>query len=86
MKLPSETMKALTETVFAANSGDTQVLTDRQVCADCIVTAMVVTRRRTVGNEATLAVSWDDSSYSKVSADLVNIYQAVMANKDCKLQ
>jgi len=86
VKLADETMKALTETVFAANSTyNTDRLVDRQICADCIVTALVVTRRKTGGDE-TLASSWDDATQSKVAADLLNIYHAVMANKDCKLQ
>lgn len=86
IKLSAEAMKALTETVFAANSSyNTDGLVDRQICADCIVTALVVTRRKTGGDE-TLASSWDDTSQAKVAADLLTIYQAVMANKDCKLQ
>jgi hypothetical protein len=87
-KLPDETMKAVTETVFAANyTYSTDALQERHTCADCIVTAMVVTRRKTVGDETTtLAASWDDATQAKVAADMLNIYQAVMANKDCKLQ
>jgi hypothetical protein len=86
IKLPDDTMKALTETVFAANSTyNTDGSVDRQICADCIVTALVVTRRKSGGDE-TLASSWDDATQAKVAADLLNIYQAVMANKDCKLQ
>jgi hypothetical protein len=86
IKLSAETMTALTETVFAANSTyNTDGLVDRLTCADCIVTAFVVTRRKTGGDE-TLASSWDDASQANVPADLLAIYKAVMANKDCKLQ
>jgi len=86
MKLPDETMKALTETVFAANAANNATESmDQRVCADCIVTAMVVTRRKADGDE-TLAASWDDPNQAKIAADMLNIYQAVMANKDCKLQ
>ena len=86
IKLPDETMKALTETVFAADSTNNTVeLMQNNVCADCIVTAMVVTRRKADGDE-TLAASWDDPGQAKLSADMLNIYQAVMANKDCRLQ
>jgi hypothetical protein len=86
MKLPDETMKALTEAVFAINvTHNTEELTNKYVCADCIVTAMVVTRRKTEVNE-TISASWDDGTQAHVAADMLNIYQAVMANKDCKLQ
>jgi len=86
MRLPDETMKALTETVFAANAANNaNASLDNQLCADCIVTAMVVTRRKADGDE-TLTASWDDPNQGKVAADMLNIYQAVIANKDCKLQ
>jgi len=85
MKLSDETMKPLTEAVFAANAPNKSEQLMNNVCADCIVTAMLVTRRKSEGDE-TLAVSWDDPNQSKVAADMFNIYQAVMANKDCKLQ
>lgn len=86
IKLSDETIKALTETVFAANSSNNNVaLMQNYVCADCIVTAMVVTRRKADGDE-TLAASWDDPNQTKIPADVLNIYEAVMANKDCKLQ
>jgi hypothetical protein len=86
MKLPDETMKALTETVFAASAiNNAEELMAKYVCADCIVTAMVVTRRKTGGDE-TLTASWDDATQEKVAADMLNIYQAVMANGNCKVQ
>ena len=86
-KLPDETMQALTKTVFAANAtSNTDGLLSRLICPDCIATAMVVTRRRIAGDETTYAASWDDASQAKVAADMMNIYQAVMANKACNLQ
>ena len=85
MKLPDETMKALSETVFAANTTNNSEELIKHVCSDCIVTAMVVTRRKSEGDE-TLTASWDDPNQARVATDMLNIYQAVMANKDCKLQ
>jgi hypothetical protein len=87
IKLSGEALESLTRTVFAANGTDSSDgLLDKLICPDCYVTAMVVTRRRAARDEATIAVGWTDATEAKVAADVLAIYQAVMANKDCKLQ
>jgi hypothetical protein len=86
-KLPAETIQSLSKTVFAAiktNNSDGPL--DRLICPDCIVTAMVVQRREAAGDEITLTAFWHDASEAKVAVDLLNIYQTVIANRDCRLQ
>jgi len=87
IKLSEEALESLTKTIFAATgSYNSDGLLETLICPDCYVTAMVVTRRRAARDEATIAVGWTDATEARVAADVLAIYQAVMAKKDCKLQ
>lgn len=85
-KLTDDTMNALTEVVLAA---DLSVSYSQQsplgFCGDCYVTSMMVQHRGVAGIRAS-RISWDDASQAKVPANILTIYESLMALRGCKLQ
>jgi hypothetical protein len=83
-RLPDETLRALTQVVLAV--GDSAVLTERApagLCLHCYVTAMIVQRK---GVEGVVRASWDDVTQAKIKAEIITVYESLMAQRGCKLQ
>jgi hypothetical protein len=84
-KLTGEAMQALAKIVLAANAPATRSEASLSgLCGDCYVTTMILLRRGIEGVSAS-SVYWDDAGQAKVSADMITIYEAVMAHRGCKL-
>jgi hypothetical protein len=85
-RLTDETMPAIAKVVLDADpSAFSSVGSPAGMCADCYVTAMVV-QRRSASTVQVSSASWDDASREKVPADVMSIYEALMALRGCKLQ
>lgn len=86
-KLSGETMNALTKVVLAA---DLSVSSKEQstvgFCADCYTTSMIVQHRGVAEVIRALRVHWDDSNQTTIPADILAVYEALMAQRGCKLQ
>jgi hypothetical protein len=86
-KLSDETLNALTKVVLAA---DLTVSSREQspvgFCADCYTTSMIVQQRGVAEVIRALRVSWDDTNRTKVPADILAVYDSLMAQRGCKLQ
>jgi hypothetical protein len=84
-KLTDEAMQELAKVVLATNGSATPSESSFSVlCGDCYVTSMIL-RRRGNGDFSTSAVSWDDTSQAKISAEMLAVYEAAMAHRGCKL-
>ena len=84
-KLPDETMNALTNLVLAVDAPQPSTERSPNTCADCYVTGMILQHRTSSGVRAFSAI-WDDSGQAKVSGNMTAVYEALMAQKGCKLQ
>ena len=86
-KLSDETMNTLTKVVLAAEGPASA--TERSVsgmCGDCYVTAMILQQRTATGVVRASTAIWDDVSQAKIHADLITVYESLMALRGCKLQ
>jgi len=86
-KLTDETMNALTKVVLAADLSVS--LSDGSpvgFCGDCYVTSMIVQHRGVAEVSRASRASWDDANQAKVPADILAVYEALMAQRGCKLQ
>jgi hypothetical protein len=84
-KLPDETMNALTNLVLAVDAPPSSTERSPNMCADCYVTGIILQHRTGSGVRAFSAI-WDDPSQAKVSGNMIAVYEALMAQKGCKLQ
>jgi hypothetical protein len=85
-RLADEAMQAIAKVVIDADSSAfSNFGSPAGMCADCYVTAMVVQRRSASAVQVSSA-SWDDASREKVPADVMSIYESLMALRGCKLQ
>jgi hypothetical protein len=83
-KLADEPMSALTQVVLAAGASESwREVSPLGLCSHCYVTSMMVQRR---GIEGAVRASWDDVTQAKIPADVIKIYEALMAQSGCKLQ
>ena len=86
-KLSQEVVQALEKVVLDANpSSFSNVRSATGVCADCYQTAMVVQHRTSSGTIRVSSASWEDVSQDKVPAEVMKIYESLMALKGCKPQ
>ena len=84
-KLPDETMNVLTNLVLAVDATPSSTERSPNMCADCYVTGIILQHRTGSGVRASSAI-WDDPSQAKVSGNMIAVYEALMAQKGCKLQ
>ena len=84
-KLSDETMNALAKIVFAVDAPPSSTERSPNLCADCYVTGMIL-QHRTGSGVRTFSAIWDDPSQAKVSGNMIAVYEALMAQKGCKLQ
>ena len=84
-KLSDETMNALAKIVFAVDAPPSSTERSPNLCADCYVTGIILQYRAGSGVRAFSAI-WDDPSQAKVSGNMIAVYEALMAQKGCKLQ
>jgi hypothetical protein len=86
-KLNDETLNALSKVVLAA---DLSVSLKEQspvgFCADCYTTSMIVQHRGAAEVVRAVRVEWDDANQAKIPADILAVYEALMAQRGCKLQ
>lgn len=86
-KLSEEVVKGLEKVVLDANpSAFSNVRSATGVCADCYQTAMVVQHRTSSEAIRVSSASWEDVSQDKVPAEVMKIYESLMALKGCKPQ
>jgi|GEM_PF-2958290 len=85
IRLTGEAVQMLSKLVRAAEVPATKgSLTG--MCGDCYVTTMIIHRRDSRGLDSVSTIRWEDASYAGVPADMVAIYDAVMALRECKRQ
>jgi hypothetical protein len=85
--LPGETMSALTKVVLAVEAPAYLTgIPAASVCGDCYVTGMIIQQRSVSGAVRVSSGIWDDFRQAKVTAGMITVYEALMAQKGCKLQ
>jgi hypothetical protein len=81
-RLADQTMSALTEVVLAAGGSATSLeVSPLFMCSHRYVTSIIVQRK---GVEGIVRASWDDVNQSKIPADVIRIYDSLMAQRGCK--
>jgi len=84
-KLNDETLATLGKVVLAADAPPSS--TERSgMCGDCYVTAMYLQQRTASGVVRASTAIWDEVSQAKIHADLITIYESLMALRGCKDQ
>jgi hypothetical protein len=83
-RLTDEAMQALAKIVLPSNATAYWESKLSGTCGDCYVTTMILQRRGNGGIVRASVVSWDDVSQARVSAEMMTIYEAVMAHSGCK--
>lgn len=85
-KLADETMQSLANIVLGVETAASPTaVSPTGLCADCFITAMLLQRAGTGAVRASSAI-WDDVNRAKVPADLMFVYEALMAESGCKPQ
>lgn len=84
-KLTDEAMQSLARIVLAADAPSaSSEASFSGLCGDCFLTRMIL-QRRGAGGVGVFSAYWDDVSQAKVNAELMKVYEAVMAHGGCKL-